>query len=114
VEQVDGDLVLLDDAALAEMHDEAERVMGIPYPPKGLPNHAILAIIKRHGERTKAQVTLREAIAAWGGVQTHINGLDLREAQKLFYLTFNVDIMTAQALNAKEATELTERVKKCS
>lgn len=114
IEEVDGDLVLLDETVLAEMHQESERVIGLPHTPRGLPNHAIMAIIKRHGERAKAQTELREAISQWGGLQTHQRGLELREAQKLFYLTFGVDVLTAQTLGAKEATELKERVVACS
>jgi DNA repair protein RadD len=107
---VDGDLMLLDDVVLAEMNRESERIMGMPQVPKGLPLAANLAIIKKHGERTKAQTELREAIAAWGGVQTHLKGISVREAQKLFFLTFGVDVMTAQTLGTREAMELKEKV----
>lgn len=113
IDQVDGDLILLDETVLAEMNREAERVMGVPHAPKGLPSHAVVAIIKRHGERTKAQQELREAIAQWGGVQTHAKGLSVREAQKLFYLTFGVDVLTAQTLGVTEANELKGRVESC-
>ena len=113
VEQVDGDLILLDETVLQEMHKEAERVVGLPYAPKGLPSAAVLAIIKKHSERAKAQVELRETISKWGGLQTHGKGLSVREAQKLFFLTFGVDILSAQSLGAKEATELKERVGSC-
>jgi hypothetical protein len=107
---VEGDLILLDEAVLAEMEREATRVMGMPHPPKGLPPHAVVAIIRKHGERTRAQQELRECISAWGGVQTHHKGLTVREAQKLFYLAFGIDVLTAQTLGAKEADELKERV----
>lgn len=113
IEEVDGDLVLLDEAVLAEMHKMSEKIMGLPHTPRGLPNHAIMAIIKRHGERSKAQTELREIISRWGGIQTHQKGLELREAQKLFYLTFGIDVLTAQTLGAREAMELKERVESC-
>lgn len=110
IDQVDGDLILLDEAVLREMNAEAERVMGTPHPPKGLPSYVVMAIIKKHGERTKAQQELRESIAMWGGVQTHGKGLSVREAQKLFYLKFGVDVMSAQSLGTREANELREKV----
>lgn len=113
VEQVDGDLILLDETVLKEMNDAAEKLMGTPHPPKGLPSYVVVSIIKKHGERAQAQTDLRATIAQWGGVQTHGKGLSVRETQKLFYLTFGVDVLTAQTLPAKEANELKERVMQC-
>lgn len=112
VEQVDGDLILLDEAALAELNRESERVMNLPFAPKGLPIHAVAAIIKRHGERTKAQTSLREVIARWGGIQTHQKKLSVREAQKLFFLSFGIDVLTAQTLGSLEAKQLQEKVER--
>ena len=111
-EMVDGDLVLMDIAYIDELHQKIahlDRELG----PKDLPNTAgriaVNAVKKNHQERKDAQAELRHAMAVWSGVHIH-HGLDLRQRQKLFYLRFNIDILTAQTLNKKDTYELLERV----
>lgn len=110
IEEVDGDLELLDREQLKKMLQEAGRIDApalIPAHLKGTPAGA--AIHKNHVARSQAQQQLRDVMAAWGGYRKH-EGLTDREAQKKFYLTFGVDVLTAQTLGTREATELKERV----
>lgn len=105
-EQVDGDLQELDAAMLAAMRGEADRVMGAPRIPAGVPAQAVR---HNHMERLRAQVALRDVMQMWGGWREAL-GESLSQAQRRFYLTFGVDVMTAQALGAREAGELMARL----
>lgn len=103
-EFVDGDLHLLDAARLAELRGHVSAVDG---PPAWLPDpRARAGHEKQHRLRNEAQGPLRRAMQGWGGWQMTANGLSLREAQKLFYLRYEVDYLTAQTLGATEANEL--------
>lgn len=109
-EQVDGDLELLDKEALQVLLAEAGRAMStVKIPRHLLGTPAEKAILNRHNARYGAQVQLREAIAQWGGWAKQ-DGLADHEAQRKFYHTFGVDVLTAQGYGAADATALTERV----
>lgn len=108
-EMVDGDLVELDPAVLASLRGEIARVDAHPRIPKHLPPHAAKAVCTRHAERQAAQTTLRHNIALAGGYHA-LHGLQTREFQRWFYLTFGVDVMTAQTLGASDAQLLNLRV----
>jgi len=108
-EQVDGDLPELSPEVLAAMRGEVERIDGAPVIPRHLEGPAARAVFNRPLERQQAQAALREAIALWGGWRTAA-GESVREAQKRFYLEYGVDVLTAQALGAREAEELRGRL----
>lgn len=109
-EEVDGDLELLDVDYLRKLQLEANRVVeSNPRAPKNLSRPALLGLMKRHSERAKAQTELRETISQWAGYRVQ-DGLDVRMCQKLFYLRFNVDVLTAQTLSKKEAEELRGKI----
>lgn len=111
IEQVDGDLVELDPATLAAMRGEVARVDGRAQIPYGTPEAVERAVKRRHAERQDAQAGLRSAIADWAGVERFGRGLDDGEINRLFYLRFGIDILTAQTLGAREASELTARLR---
>ena len=111
-EIVDGDLVLMDFTYIDDLHRKIaklDRELG----PEDLPNAAgriaVNAVKKNHRERQEVQAELRHVMAVWSGAHMG-QGLDLRQRQKLFYLRFNVDILTAQTLNKKDTLELLEHV----
>lgn len=108
-EQVDGDLEELTPEALARLRGAiaASEELRIPYNA----THAVRGFLQNaHRNRGAAQVALREKMALWGGAYTG-KGLSIPEAQRKFYLTYGVDVLSAQALNAKDATELMEKLK---
>lgn len=114
-EFVDGDLSELDPATLAIMRGEIERV-DMPteayreeLAAKRAPHIGQMAGVKRHAERQEAQAALRESIAWWAGYQRAMQRPD-SESYRRFYFAFGVDVMTAQALNTKEATALAARI----
>lgn len=108
-EEVEGDLFLLDLKALEAMRRDVKRSDGAPTMPIGASGEIIGAIRKRHYERMQAQSAMREAMEFWGGWRKTF-GEDHREAQKRFYLTFQIDYLSAQCLNATDADALRERI----
>jgi superfamily II DNA or RNA helicase len=110
-EQVDGDLIELDPATLAQMRSEVDRMDGGVQIPNGVSDVAALAVRKKWNERQSAQGVLRDAISAWAGVRKYGHGESDREIQKRFYLGFGVDVVTAQTLGAKEAAALTAKIR---
>jgi len=108
-EQVDGDLCELDPRVLAAMRAEVDAPPRFPYEA---PQYVRSGIMNKYSEKQQAQGMLRETMALWCGQRTQeTDGPELRRAQKEFYLTFGVDVLSAQALPRKEAEELTERIR---
>jgi DNA repair protein RadD len=114
-EFVDGDLSELDAATLAAMRGEIEAVDKDPEQyraelmAKRMPQVGQLANVKRHVARQEAQAQLREAIAWWAGYQRAVGRPDA-ESYRRFWFAFDIDVMSAQALGAREAIELTEHI----
>jgi hypothetical protein len=109
-EQVDGDLELLDKAALQALLLESSRVMDtVKVPRHLLGTPAERAILARHNARFAAQVELRDSMARWAGWET-AEGLSVPEAQRKFFLRFGVDVLSAQALGASESAELKAKI----
>src|SRR5579863_328174 len=108
-EQVEGDLVELDPSVLKAIRGEVNKIDGPCYPPTSQPDYVQKAVRRNHAERQEVQGVLRSIMALWGGWRKHM-GESEREQQKRFYLTFGVDVITAQTLGAKEAGELAARI----
>lgn len=109
-EQVDGDLYELDPEILAKLRGEITRMDGPPRIPQGIELIAQLACAKRHHERQNAQLKLRENIALWAGYLKN-SGHDDSSIYRNFYHSFKIDIATAQTLNAKDSSQLEDRIK---
>lgn len=114
-EAVEGDLFLLDPDVLAalrgavvdvDMTDEARRceLIAARCPPIAIERN-----VRAHSERQAAQTMLRSAMSRWGGVQV-ASGLSDEQMQRKFWHLFGVDVVSAQALDARTAWELCERV----
>lgn len=97
IEMVEGDLVLLDRAALERMRrgtilespgSVAERVARVagPIAAKGVAN--------RQTEKITAQKELKEAIAQWAAIERS-RGFTDREIYRRFYLSTGMDVLTA-------------------
>jgi DNA repair protein RadD len=111
--QVDGDLAMLDAETLARLRGdmvdvglsdaavrERQVLRGSPYPDSN---------VKSYARQREAQIALRGSMAQWGGVQ-HARGYADDEIQRIFFLTFGIDTLSAQSLHATEAFELKERI----
>jgi superfamily II DNA or RNA helicase len=114
--QVDGDLVELDKETLAAMRNAVARVDLDPDAyarelfQRGCPEIGIRGNTKRHRATQEAQERLRQVLDWWRGVKLS-EGLSERESFKYFYLEFNIDVLSARALAAKEADELCARIR---
>lgn len=109
-EYVDGDLFELDPETLAQLRGEVARIDGAARVPENLKNSpAEGAIKRRHFERQNAQHWLRKAISLYGGWQDAL-GRPRSESYKRFFFNFGIDVLTAQSLNAADATALYEKI----
>lgn len=109
-EQVEGDLVELDPEALRALRAEVARIDGPVRMPASVTPPVRGAILRNHHERAAAQKTLREAMALYGGWREHLRE-PLRTAHKRFFYDFGVDYLSAQALNATDASDLEARIR---
>jgi len=110
-EYVDGDLNELDAATLAAMRGEAVNLDMTPaeyLSTSGaghLPHIAAMSAAKQFRLKQEAQTALRESIALWAGYQKFYGRPD-SESYRRFYFKFGVDVLSAQALNARDALAL--------
>ncbi len=110
-EFVDGDLEELDPAVLARMRGEMDYIDGPPAVPAGASPGVVNSIKNRWLRRQAAQHELRERMALWAGQLLHGQGYTDTMIQKEFYLTFGIDMISAQSLGTPDAQALMERIK---
>ena len=114
-DEVDGDLVELDPAALAELREAAAKAMRSDddtrehYTNQRIPPIAIAANVKRQRQTREAQELLRVRIAEVSGVWRAAGATD-SVIYRRFYLKYGIDVATACALKAREAGELMEKL----
>lgn len=112
---VEGDMVALDPAVLQALRGEVEdAVMSVDdYRMKlaatGLPQRFISHNVKSHYAKMQGQESLRAVMEWWGGIQL-TKGLGDREMQRLFFMRFDVDVLTAQTLPPDAAATLLEKI----
>lgn len=113
-EQVDGDLMELDVAAMtalfvrmqaADMSDEDYAVDQIA---RNIPHIGRSADMKRHQEAKYRRRVLRELVGWWVGFQTARR--DMSEIHRRFYYRFGIDIGTAFTLNAQDTDALANKI----
>jgi superfamily II DNA or RNA helicase len=113
IEQIDGDLILLDRAKLAELRAAAEleapaevgRRVGFATGNE----FAGKAAINNQIDRIQMQQRLKESIALWAGHQRAMNRDD-RQSYRRFYLTTGVDVLSALALPRVEMEKLADTI----
>lgn len=112
IEQIDGDLLLLDRDTLAQMRaatvlespaSVAERVALVAGPIAGK------GAAKRAMERHSAQQRLSDAIAQWAAIE-RAKGRTDQQSYRRFYLTTGIDVLTALTGTRQEMEELSQRV----
>jgi DNA repair protein RadD len=107
--QVDGDLFELDPATLAALRGEVERNMGPPRIPSHLSPLAAAGLQKQWAARQAAVGHLCNTMALWSGFMRHKGHTD-SEAYRIFYFSYGVDVLTAQAYNERDALALRDRI----
>lgn len=108
-EQVDGDLAELSPEILERLRGKVDALHREPKFPWGANQVIVNSIKKHHRDRIEALDELKESIAIWAAGKDNIPA-----AQREFFLTFGIDVLSAQALPKNEALELTRRLKICS
>ena len=111
-EQVSGDLMLLDLAAL-----DALRAATILEAPSDLAarvgmvagKYAAIALAEKQVERIASQNALKESIALWAGRQRDRGRTD-SESYRIFYQAFDTDVASSLGLKRVEMDDLIERV----
>jgi superfamily II DNA or RNA helicase len=107
-EQVDGDLSLLEGSALALLQG---RIDAAPVFPYSAGPEVIGSIKKHHRIKGETQQALRQAMAMWAGRQSQATDeRTVCELQRKFYLTFGIDVLSAQALGRQDAEALMGRM----
>ena len=106
-QHVDGDLALLTPDVLAKLRGEIDAPLRIPY---GATPAIEGALRKHHSARNEAQAALRAAMDQWAGYRVAAGEADPRVQQRRFFLQFGVDVLSAQALPAREANELRAKI----
>jgi hypothetical protein len=109
-EFVDGDLHELTPETLAAMRGKVDLIDGAPRIPGHLDAMAARGVQNQHHARQVAQHALREAVALWAGWQSH-QGRSDSESYRIFYHTFGLDVLSAQALGRPDAEALTVKIK---
>jgi superfamily II DNA or RNA helicase len=115
-EQVDGDLVLLDEAVLNALRKSVSKLDADPESVRSQVAYAAgpMAADKAAKDQKKkqaAQANLREGIALWAG-RHQLAGAGDREINKRFFLQFKTSILEAKALPRREADELALKIAK--
>jgi hypothetical protein len=110
-EHVEGDLTEYPPDLLARLRNEADRVMSeMPEYPFGASEGIKRAVGAKWTARRQQQLRLRDAIAEWAGFMRDVRGQSDQVSYRRFWHTFGLDVVSAQALSAREAGELADRV----
>lgn len=107
-EYVAGDLIMLDAETLRLMRGEAEKALWTPNREPSNPAETVM--FRNQNAKVEAQRVLRESIALWAGVW-HDRGAPDSEIYRRFWFKFGTDILTAQSLGTRDATDLNERIR---
>lgn len=108
-ERVAGDLEWLDPAVLSGLLaavvdvDATDREFQAQAREQRVPQIGQNNFVRARQLDQESQKTLRELIAYWAGLRPD---LPIPDAQKLFFYTFGVDVLTAQTLDHKKADAL--------
>lgn len=114
-EFVDGDLLELSPDVLASMRgdilkvDAPAEVVRDNLDKFGYDRKVQLGAMKNHRIRQEYQAALRESIKWWAGIKQS-QGYDDSQIYRLFYHTFNIDMLSAQSLGKPDALALANKV----
>lgn len=113
LEQVDGDLMLLDPDTIREL--ESEMVLESPEEiservAMAAGTAAGISVGRKQQERIDMQKQLAETIAVWAGKMKHFGYTD-RQIHKKFFLTYDMSITGALSLKTKEMKSIEGMIK---
>lgn len=102
IEQVDGDLMLLDAAALAKLREgiQLESPMAIAQRRGAVAGRGLETFFANQQiERITAQQELERTIDQWAGYQRHVHGRPDHEIHRRFYKAAGLDVISAMKLD---------------
>lgn len=111
----DGDVFEISPEILAKLRGEIATIdtdASVVYErmiAAGTPRAIAGATYKNIAARTSMQAALRTCMNWWGGMQ-NARGLSDREAYRLFFHTFGVDVLTAKTYNRRDAECLANKI----
>lgn len=108
-EHVDGDVFELSPEVLAALRGGVMNTQAAPHFPRHLSGIALAGANARFVEKAIAQHKLRDTMAVWAGWKRH-QGMDDRQAMRAFFLTFDVDILSAASMGGPDAEALAARI----
>lgn len=109
IEQVDGDLMLLDADTLAKMRAAAAlEAPGVVATRAGFAAGPAAAggALARQQERIASQTALKDAIAVWAGYQRALGRPDEQSYRRFYHATHGIDVISALALPRVEMDKL--------
>jgi superfamily II DNA or RNA helicase len=106
-EQVEGDIIELSPEVLASLRGEIALLDGsAPDYGRDVVGNSVR---KNHHNKQSAQLTLRGVMAIWAGWRFKL-GENMKDANRRFWYTYGMDVLTAQTLGVKDAAELQARI----
>lgn len=112
---VDGDLTELDAETLRKMRGEVANIdksideYKKELKDKYLPRIIVNSQLKNHRIKQEIQEALRMSMAWYMGYQKSLNR-SIDESQRRFYFNFGIDVLSAKALNTRDAYALAEKI----
>ena len=103
--EVDGDLTELTEEVLQRMRISINMIDNPVTPGLGHSEIVRRSILKKQNKRKSTQIDLRSAIAQWAG-NLKYQGKNDSEIYRLFFQLTGIDIMKAQTLGTRQATDL--------
>lgn len=116
LEHVDGDLLELDVATLLKMRGEVKKINRTPLEVKnsmlygGASDVVANSVAKNHRLQQEAQNVLRDTIRKWADVRRNTGQAD-SQSYKEFWLTYGIDVLTAQTLKRVETEKLIKKLR---
>jgi hypothetical protein len=112
IEQVSGDLYEMSEDDIRKLKAKIDKInmshesLARELRVKNVPYLGVLKNLATHRNDQHAQYALRPLIDSWLAK----SDTDIRVAQRKFYLTFGVDVLTAQGLRCEAAKDLRTRI----
>jgi superfamily II DNA or RNA helicase len=108
-DMVDGDLVEFSDELMARLHGQIRKLHDVPAAvPLGASEVVVNSIKKRRRELLESHGKLAEAIKLWAGVGRDVHRESDSELYRRFFLTFGVDVMSAQSIDSRPEVDALE------
>ena len=99
----------LEEVNLDHIRKQIEKIDGPLYIPKNLNEFAKISLMKKHQERRKAQIALRNQISVWAAKEKK-KGLSDSQIMYTFENLYGISIAEAQTLGCKQANELEKKL----